>query len=208
MLELFSFAISVILISASGVMSPGPLFTANLIHGVRGGLNAGIKVAYGHTVVELPLIIMIGFGVLSLETFPQFKLAIAIIGALGLFVFAGIQIKSVISKKEVITKTKQNPFLTGIFLSALNPFFLIWWFTIGFKLISDAIVLWSFAGIFVLFAFHIWMDFAWLGFIAAVAKKGSKFLGNRNYKALIIGLSALLIFFGINFLIDALIHSQ
>lgn len=204
MIELFGFAVAVILISASGVMSPGPLFAANLIHGVRGGLSAGIKIAYGHTVVELPLIILIGVGVISLETFPQFKIIIAILGALGLFAFAGIQIKSVITKKETIAKAKQSPFLTGIFLSALNPFFLIWWFTIGFKLISDAIVLWSFAGIFILFIFHIWMDFAWLGMIAAVAKKGSRFISNKNYKILIIGLSGLLIFYGINFVIDAL----
>lgn len=204
MIELVGFAISVILISGSGVMSPGPLFAANLIHGVRGGLKSGIKIAYGHAVVEFPLIMLIGLGVISFETFPQFKLAIAILGTLGLFAFAAIQIKSVIYQKQVITKSNHTPFLTGIFLSALNPFFLIWWFTIGFKLISDAVELWSFAGILILFGFHIWMDFAWLGFIAAIAKKGSKFISNRNYQIVVIGLSGFLIFYGISFVIEVI----
>ena len=55
---MLSFAIMVIAISASGVMSPGPLFTANIIYGLKEGKIAGIKMAIGHTIVEFPLIVM------------------------------------------------------------------------------------------------------------------------------------------------------
>ena len=85
--ELIQFAIIVILISASGVMSPGPLFAANVVYGLRGGVKTGLKMAYGHTVVELPLIILLGLGVLSLDSFPELRLVITIAGALGLFAF-------------------------------------------------------------------------------------------------------------------------
>ena len=54
-------------------MSPGPLFAANIFYGIKGGIKAGIKMAIGHTVVELPLIILLGIGVFSLETFPEFR---------------------------------------------------------------------------------------------------------------------------------------
>ena len=87
-------------------------------------------------------------------------------------------------------------------MSALNPFFIIWWLTIGFKLISDAMLMWAFAGIFILFALHIWMDFAWLGAVSFLASKSTKILSNRNYKVIMIGLSAMLIYFGITFLTD------
>ena len=50
------FAVMVIAISASGVMSPGPLFTANIVYGLKEGKIAGLKIAMGHTVVELSLI--------------------------------------------------------------------------------------------------------------------------------------------------------
>ena len=49
---LFSFAVMVIAISASGVMSPGPLFAANIVYGLKEGKIAGIKMAVGHTVIE------------------------------------------------------------------------------------------------------------------------------------------------------------
>ena len=203
MTEIIEFAIIVIVISASGVMAPGPLFAANISYGLREGAKSGIKMAMGHTIVEFPLVILLGIGVFSLEIFPEFRMIISIVGAITLFVFAIIQIKTVLQNNKNITSTpKHGPLVTGIVLSALNPFFIIWWLTIGFKLISDAMLIWAFSGIVIVFFLHIWMDFAWLGGISFLASKSSKILSNRNYKFIMIGLSLLLVYFGITFLVD------
>ena len=205
MVEILEFAVLVIVISASGVMAPGPLFAAAISYGLREGKRAGFKMAIGHTIVELPLVILLGIGVFSLESFPEFRTIISILGAITLFVFAIIQIKTIFGKKEfVLSKPKQGPLITGIIFSALNPFFIIWWLAIGFKLISDAMIMWSFAGILIVFALHIWMDFAWLGTVSFLSSKSSKILSNKNYKILMIGLSLMLVYFGITFLVDIL----
>ena len=202
--QLVGFAIAVIVISASGVMAPGPLFASNIFYGLKGGAKAGIKMSFGHATVELPLIILLGIGVFSLESFPEFRFLISVFGAIGLFAFAGLQLKQVYVHKEISDyKNKHGPFLAGILLSALNPFFIIWWLTIGFKLITDSIFLWSLAGIGILFILHIWMDFAWLSSTAYLSSKASRLLSNRNFRILIIGLSLALVYFGITFLIDA-----
>ena len=205
MIQIIEFAILVIIISASGVMSPGPLFAANITYGLREGVKSGIKIAIGHSIVELPLVILLGIGVFSLEIFPEFRTIISIFGAITLFVFAGIQIKTILKKNENISvKPKQGPIVTGILLSALNPFFIVWWLTIGFKLISDAMLIWAFAGILIVFVFHIWMDFAWLGITAFLASKSRRIISNRNYKIMILVLSLTLIYFGITFLMDTI----
>ena len=205
MIQIIEFAILVIIISASGVMSPGPLFAANITYGLREGVKSGIKIAIGHSIVELPLVILLGIGVFSLEIFPEFRTIISIFGAITLFVFAGIQIKTILKKnKNISVKPKQGPIVTGILLSALNPFFIVWWLTIGFKLISDAMLIWAFAGILIVFVFHIWMDFAWLGITAFLASKSRKIISNRNYKIMILVLSLTLIYFGITFLMDVI----
>jgi len=204
MSQLLEFSVLVIVISASGVMAPGPLFAANIAHGLRGGAKSGIKMAIGHTIVELPLVILLGIGVFSLELFPEFRTIISIFGAITLFVFAAMQIKTIFRNKESTTNLKQGPLVSGILLSALNPFFIIWWLTIGFKLISDAMLIWAFSGILILFILHIWMDFAWLGAISYLASKSSKILSNKNYKIIMIGLSVMLVYFGITFLEDVL----
>jgi len=203
MLEFIEFAVLVIVISASGVMMPGPLFVANVSSGLHGGIKTGIKMAVGHTIVEFPLVILLGIGVLSLEGFPEFRIIISILGAITLFIFALFQLKSILNKKEFSeSQSTHGPLITGILLSAFNPFFIIWWLTIGFKLISDAMLIWAFAGILIVFALHIWMDFAWLGTVSLLASKSFKILSNRNYKIIMIGLSTMLIYFGIIFLSD------
>ena len=204
MQEIFGFALMVIVISSSGVMSPGPLFSANIIYGLKEGKTSGLKIAVGHTIVEFPLIIFLGAGIFTTNIFPEYRALITIIGALGLFGFAGLQIKSLFQKKsQKNMRPTRNPIFVGIFLSALNPFFIIWWLTIGFKLIGESIELWGFFGIIVLFLFHIWMDFIWLYAVAFFASKTNNFLSNRNYKILIISLTIFLIYFGIEFLRDA-----
>lgn len=203
MIQIIEFAILVIIISASGVMSPGPLFAANITYGLREGVKSGIKIGIGHSIVELPLVILLGIGVFSLEIFPEFRTIISIFGAITLFVFAGIQIKTILGKnKNISIKPKQGPIVTGILLSALNPFFIIWWLTIGFKLISDAMMIWSFVGILIVFVLHIWMDFVWLGAVSYLASKSKKILSNKNYKIIMGLLSMMLIYFGITFIVD------
>lgn len=205
MTEIVEFAIIVIVISASGVMAPGPLFAANISYGLREGTKSGIKMAMGHTVAEIPLVVLLGIGVFSLETFPEFRILISVVGAITLFVFALIQIKTVLqNNKETTLTPKHGPLVTGIVLSALNPFFIIWWLTIGFKLISDAMLIWAFSGILIVFFLHIWMDFVWLGGISFLASKSSKIISNKNYKVIMIGLSLMLVYFGITFLVDVI----
>ena len=205
MSNIIEFAIMVIIISASGVMSPGPLFAANITYGLKQGTKAGIKIAIGHSIVELPLVILLGIGIFSLEIFPEFKTIISILGAITLFVFAFIQIKSTLKEnKKSETKLKQGPIITGVLLSALNPFFIIWWLTIGLKLISDAMAIWAFVGILIVFVLHVWMDFVWLGSTAFLISKSKKIISNTNYKIIMLALSVILIYFGITFLTDVI----
>lgn len=203
-MEIFEFAIIVITISASGVMAPGPLFAANITYGLRGGIKAGVKLAIGHSIIEFPLVVLLGIGAFSLEAFPEFRTLISIFGAITLFVFATLQIKTTLQKKDITSNPKYGPIITGITFSALNPFFIIWWLTIGFKLISDAMLIWAFSGILVVFFLHIWMDFVWLGGISYLTSKSSHIISNKNYKILMIGLSLALVYFGITFLIDVI----
>jgi|TARA_B110000438_G_scaffold32384_1_gene31922 threonine/homoserine/homoserine lactone efflux protein len=202
MLEIFSFLGLVIVISASGVMSPGPLFAANVMYGLREGKISGIKMAIGHTIVEFPLILLLGVGFFSIESIPEIRTIITILGAIGLFGFAILQIRSVTKQEfSLETKSGQGPFMAGILLSALNPFFIIWWLTIGLVLISESIQNFGIIGIVILFLFHIWMDYAWLFTIAIFSSKAKNYLSKRNFKMIIIGLSVVLIYFGIDFVL-------
>ena len=104
-------------------MAPRPLFAANVSYGLRNGAKSGIKMAIGHSIVEFPLVVLLGIGVFSLETFPEFRIVISILGAITLFGFAILQIKTVLQKKEnTISKIKHGPLVTGIVLCTKSIF--------------------------------------------------------------------------------------
>lgn len=202
MQEFFTFFATVIAVSASGVMAPGPLFASTISSGIKQKF-AGLKIATGHAIVELPLVIMIGFGILSLESFSQFRTIVTILGAIGIFGFAALQIRAAFGKNSS-GNTKHGAFLTGVILTGLNPFFLIWWFTIGIKIISDAMVLWSVWGILTMFVMHIWMDYAWLGIVSLISSRGTNFLAGKYYKIFMIAINAVLIYFGVSFVLTVI----
>jgi threonine/homoserine/homoserine lactone efflux protein len=209
------FALEVIFLSASGVLSPGPLFFANLIYGSKQGLRGGIKMAIGHTVVELPIIIILSLGLIHFSaTNFEHKTSLKIIGLLGgiaIICFCVLQIRTIITMKkngiinpsngfENVTKYSFHgrPILCGIVFSLLNPFFLAWWFTVGLKLISDSISLFGILlGSAAIFLFHIWMDYAWLGGTSFLARKGISILDVRYYNIILLSLSIVLVIFGL-----------
>ena len=108
MTQIFEFAIIVIVISASGVMAPGPLFAVNVSYGLREGAKSGVKMAIGHTIVEFPLVILLGDWSFFFRIFPGFRTIISIVGAITLFVFAFIQIKTVLRKNKDITSIPKH----------------------------------------------------------------------------------------------------
>ncbi len=211
-MSVLDFGVEVIAISASGVLAPGPLFFTNLLYGTRQGARSGIRVAYGHTTVELPLIILLAAGLFTSAAASQYASAIGLVGGIGVLGFASLQIAGVVRKKDAqaaptMAKSSKSPFVTGIALSALNPFFLVWWFTVGLKLIADSATFGFAAGIMILFALHIWMDYAWLAGTAYLASKGSSVLKSKYYPLLLLALAAVLLYYGVHFTltgIDAL----
>ena len=220
-MNMLEFAGEVILVSLSGVLSPGPLFFANLIYGSKKGFRSGIKIAFGHTIVELPLIILL---VIFMSQFPYSGFTsignlkiIWLIGGIAIVTFSILQIKDIIKGKDVtitlnsngekeiqkvIYNNRNRPVISGIIFSALNPFFLAWWLTVGLKLISDSVSSFGvLSGTVSLFSFHIWMDYAWLTLISCLIFKGISILKSNYYKMLLLTLSTMFGFYGLYWII-------
>src|SRR5437867_6026700 len=99
-MSVLDFGVEVIAISASGVLAPGPLFFANLLYGTRYGARSGVKVAYGHTVIELPLIILLAAGLFTSAAASQYASLIGLVDGVGILCFAGLQIAGLALKRN------------------------------------------------------------------------------------------------------------
>ena len=212
-MDILGFIVTVVLITASGALMPGPLFFTVISHGMKSGAKGGLFFSIGHTLFELPLVLFLAFiwnfGVTQVTDQSIIKLSIGIVGGLALIAFGAIQIyESIKSKtsnyqKEANPKSQKlrHPLVLGLAFTGLNPFFIVWWLTAGLKLIGDAMTTASFAGVLIMYVAHVWMDYAWLTATAYLANRGTNILGSKGYRILIAVFGVVLICFGTYFLV-------
>jgi len=103
------------------------------------------------------------------------------------------------NKSKALTN---KPVLAGIILSAGNPYFLLWWATVGLALATQATQwgIWAFA----LFALTHWsVDLIWLQILSWASFKGSVLLGPRGMRIVLMICSAALLVFGLFFIYNA-----
>lgn len=207
-MDILTLISTVVIISVSGALAPGPLFFATVSYGTKMGAKSGLVFSIAHTIIEFPLVILLGtivaVGSQTIAEELTIKLLIAAVGGLALLVLGALQIyKGVFSRFDVSNKSgvaSRKPLFVGLVLTGLNPFFIGWWLTVGLKLIVDA---WAFAflaGIVIMYLSHIWMDYVWLTAVAHFAKMGMNVVGAKGYKAVVIVFGAVMIFFGLLFL--------
>jgi threonine/homoserine/homoserine lactone efflux protein len=95
-----------------------------------------------------------------------------------------------------------SPLVAGILMSAGNPYFIVWWATVGATLVFRA---WEF-GLwqFVLFAVIHWsLDLIWYFCLSAASFRGTRLLGTGFLKGVSLVAGLLLLFFGVRFVVDA-----
>ena len=112
---------SIVVISFSGVMMPGPMFAVTLAKSYRSPW-AGTQISLGHAVIEVPLILIIYFGFARFFQNNVVQLALSLVGG-GMIICMGIGLFR--ARLEVVRGGKDlpyNAFVAGIIMSALNPF--------------------------------------------------------------------------------------
>jgi threonine/homoserine/homoserine lactone efflux protein len=206
-MDVLTLAVTVILVTASGALAPGPLFFATISHGTRLGFKSGLIFAIGHTLIEFTLVMLLAAGLLTLANEPIAKVAVGILGGAVLIIFGALQIRSSIifrpNRVEPKLPEKRNLLFIGLAFTGLNPFFLVWWLTVGANLILISLAFASLAGVIFMYACHVWMDYVWLLIVAHLAKIGANIAGFKWYRLILAVFGVILIYFGFTFLANS-----
>lgn len=206
-MDIFGFIVTIIVVTASGALAPGPLFFINIAHGAKSGARGGIAFSVGHSIVEFTLVILLALGLSTLVNEPAVKSIIGVIGGTFLLVFGVLQIHQFsISKSSMLggkSIPSRNPLLLGIVFTGLNPYFILWWLTAGLGLIYLSMDFASWTGVLLLYVAHVWMDYVWLIATAYLAKRGTSLTDSRGYRIVMAVFGGILVYFGLSFLISA-----
>ncbi|MBO8129702.1 MAG: LysE family transporter [Peptococcaceae bacterium] len=206
-------------VGLTGAMMPGPLLTVTLAEAARRGFIAGPLIVLGHAILEGGLIIALVAGLASFLTLPKVTTVIALVGG-AFLVYMGYTIIRDARRGNVdidMAAARETGDATGavveehgssnlrlvglgIGVSLANPYWSLWWATIGLGYIMLALQqgqlgLWSF------FSGHILADLAWYGAVAGVVAAGRRLLTPPVYRGILTVCGAFLVILGGYFII-------
>jgi len=203
-MNIFSlFSIGFIL-GLTGAMAPGPLLTITIGESAKRGGIVGPMIVLGHGILEISLLILIIFGLGNILNNKTVFSIIAFAGGIILIYMGYNTIKELknyqLSAEPSTTQKGLHPVISGIVVSLSNPYWFIWWITIGMGYVMFAKGL-GITGVLAFFIGHILSDLAWYSFISYGIQFGGKFFSLKVIKAILLICSIFLICFGSYFIV-------
>jgi threonine/homoserine/homoserine lactone efflux protein len=201
--DFFLFLLSVIFISLSGVMMPGPVFAITVAKGYKRKI-AGASIALGHGVIEFPLMFLIYFGLTGFFASGAVQKIISLVGGL-ILIYMGVQTFRTRRKaSEEWEGSRHGSFIAGVLTTGANPYFFLWWATIGAALVINASIF-GFLG-FLIFAMTHWTcDLLWDTLVSLTVFKSRRFWTKKVHDIIFGFCFAVLVGFGAWFVVSALL---
>ena len=185
-LSLIAIFSSSFLIALSGALMPGPLLTVTVSESSQRGAVTGPLVILGHGILELALVLALLSGMAPFFKRDEVFVVIALAGGIILFWMAISMFRSLPDLRLDFAEEEQKPknlIVAGIILSLANPYWTIWWATIGLGYIMHS-VKFGIVGVVAFFIGHILADLAWYTLISLSVAKGRAFFSDTIFNSL------------------------
>jgi threonine/homoserine/homoserine lactone efflux protein len=185
----------------SGACMPGPLLTVTIAESLKRGIWAGPLLILGHALLEGAVVVSVFYGFGDWLSKPSVFTVIALIGGLVLIWMAVGMLRGLSRLSLDLTavrETRLHPVASGALVSLANPYFTLWWATVGLGYLVVAHKA-GMIGVVVFYVFHILSDLAWYSLVACSVTLGRNLLSNRVYRGLVGCCAVFLLVFGVYF---------
>lgn len=201
------------IVALSGALMPGPLLALTVAQAARQGFWSVPLLILGHALLELPILALLVLGLVRFEGEGTVPAVISTIGGIVLVIMGLAVLARSRQSTDIATAARpakgnnRQGIVIGILGSAANPYFFIWWVTIG-----ASYLLWSLKlgawGVASFFTGHILADLGWYTLVAFVIATGHKVMSDTMYRWLfivcglaLVGLGDYFIFSGTSYFI-------
>ena len=200
---------SAFMVGLSGAMSPGPYLTLTITRTLRNGPVSALLMLVGHALLEAALLIGFAFGLQEFLKAPTVASGMALLGGIVLL-WMGFDLLRGAWRGDIAAdlhesgqKPTGNPVIHGALISISNPYWTLWWATIGIKLAADGLAIGA-VGVVAFFIGHQLADIVWYSFVVIAVSRGRGRLSDRLYRTVIAGLALFLLVLGASFILDGL----
>jgi len=182
-------------IGLTGALAPGPTLVATINASLAGDWKTGLKISLGHMLAEsvIFLLIVLGFAAVALP----YASVIAGVGGVALVAFGILTIAG--SRTATMsasgTGDGHGPYVAGLVTSAANPYFWIWWLTVGSAMVVAGLQ----GGLVLAVAFlagHWSADAGWFTLVSTSVSRGKTVLPDTSYRWVIAACGCFLVIFG------------
>lgn len=199
-------------IGLSGAMMPGPVLTATVSEVMKRGFIAGPLIVLGHGLLEIGVLALLVTGLGDWLTLPLTR---AVLGYVGGALLIGMGAHMLVTTRAAAEKAERQtagapaplhgPVLAGALTTLSNPYFYVWWATIGlgyasFSLDHGRIGLVAFYG------GHILSDLAWYALIAFGVASGRRVCPPAVYRLVLSACGLALVALGVWFIRYGMLH--
>jgi threonine/homoserine/homoserine lactone efflux protein len=187
---------------------PGPLLTYTIRQALSSGGKSGFLIILGHALLELLLIVLIFFGFDLILQSGAAQIAIGLIGGALLSLMGAGMLRSALKNTLTVQMEEggdgaRNMAVSGMVISAMNPYFLLWWAIIGLGVLLKAYQTFGVPGVAAFYVGHISIDFLWYGGISVIIGKTRRFIKQGLYRVIVGALGGVLVYFGVMFFVNA-----
>jgi threonine/homoserine/homoserine lactone efflux protein len=185
----------------SGAMMPGPLLTVTIAESFRRGAWAGPLLVAGHAVLEGILVLLLFAGLDEVVRNPLVFSLVAMVGGTLLLWMGWGMLRSLPSLHLELASAEESsmhPLAAGVLVSLSNPYFILWWATIGLGYLVVAHEAGT-PGVITFYLFHILSDLVWYALVSGAVSYGRRFLSDRAYRFLVGSCAIFLVGFGFYF---------
>lgn len=211
MWELVAVSVTWWLVSLTGVMAPGPVSAVAVGEGARRGLAAGPLVTAGHAGAELVMVGLLAVGFDRTLREPAVTVVVGVLGGVVLVWMGWSHIRSARSRSSEVKSGRPvagfgtaGVVWAGVLATVGNPYWLLWWGTVGasYYLLFSRYGPGAVIGLF--FLGHIALDLAWTSLLAGVVGAGRGRFPETAYRLLLVGCGLFLVGLGGLFLSNGL----
>ena len=185
------------MLAFSGAIMPGPLLTVTVSESTYRGATTGPLMIFGHGLLELGLLVALLYRLAPFLERDDVFIGISLVGGAILF-WMGLSMFRSLPQLHMVrvgtTEKQRNLVLAGIVLSAVNPYWSIWWASIGLGYILHSLKF-GLLGVTSFFLGHILADLFWYALVSYGVARGSHLLTNRTYRRLVGGCALFLLVF-------------
>jgi threonine/homoserine/homoserine lactone efflux protein len=209
-MELDGIFLNSFIVGFSGAMMPGPLLAVGISETPRHGWQTGPVITVGHAIAEVGVVVVLMLGVVAVAQNSTVTQIIGIVGGAALVLMGVVMgwdtIKNKVSYDISNAQAKGKSHLLagkGITATLSNPYWWVWWGTVGLALLVDSQQQ-GIKGPVVFYFGHILSDLVWYSAVSIFIWQGRKLIMGSGLRILIVACAAFLIYLGVRFFINGI----